>query len=154
MPAFDHRARLERFVAAMNRREYAALDELFTDDLVQDYPQSGEIVRGLRNFRAILENYPTGLPEGSIDSGTLRVSAKDEIKVVAPFFTVIRVEGAGDEGTYTLRTRYPDGSSWWTIGFYHLRDGRIDRATVFFAPEFEAPAWRAPYAERKAESSA
>jgi ketosteroid isomerase-like protein len=150
----DHRARLERFVAAMNRREYAALDELFTEDVVHVYPQSGELVRGLRNFQAVLEDYPSGLPEDSIDSDTLRVTASDEMRVLAPFFTVVRVEGAGSEGTYTLRTRYPDGSTWWTIGFYHLRDGRIERATVYFAPEFEAPSWRAAYVERGAAPGA
>lgn len=150
MSAVDHRARLERFVAAMNRHDYDVLDQLFTEDVVHDYPQSGEVVRGLRNFRATIENYPSGLPEDSIDSDTLRVTASDEIRVLAPFFTVVRVEGAGSEGTYTLRTRYPDGSTWWTIGFYHLRDGRFDRATVYFAPEFEAPSWRAPYVERGA----
>lgn len=144
----DHRALLERFVAAMNRHDYDALDELFTEDVVHDYPQSGEVVRGLRNFRATIENYPSGLLEDAIDSETLRVTAGDEIRVLAPLFTVVRVEGAGNEGTYALRTRYPDGSTWWTIGFHHLRDGRIDRATVYFAPEFEAPEWRAAYVER------
>jgi ketosteroid isomerase-like protein len=145
----DHRALLERFVAAMNRREYDAVEEIFTDDLVQEYPQSGEVIRGRRNFRSILENYPSGLPDDAIDLPSLRVAATDQPRVVAPLFTVVRVEGAGDVGNYNLRTRYPDGSTWWTIGFYELRDGRIARATVFFAPEFEAPEWRASFVERR-----
>ena len=144
----DHRALLERWVAAMNRHDYAAVEGIFTDDLVQDYPQSGEVIRGSQDFRAILENYPSGLPDDPIDLPSLRVAATDELKVVAPLFTIVRVEGAGNVGTYALRNRYPDGSTWWTIGFYELRDGRIARATTFFAPEFEAPEWRAPFVER------
>ena len=145
----DHRALLERWVGAMNRRDYDAVEDVFTDDLVQDYPQSGEVIRGRHNFRAILENYPSGLPDDAIDTPSLRVAATDEIKVVAPLFTVVRVEGAGNVGTFQLRTRYPDGTTWWTIGFYQVRDGRIARATTFFAPQFEAPEWRAPFVERQ-----
>jgi len=144
----DHRALLDRWVAAMNRRDYDAVEQTFTDDLVTEYPQSGEVIRGRHNFRAILENYPSGLSDDAIDAATLRVAASDELRVVAPLFTVVRVEGAGNAGTYTLKTRYPDGSTWWTIGSYELRDGRVARATVFFAPAFEAPAWRAPFVER------
>ena len=148
----DHRALLERWVAAMNRRDYDTVEKTFTDDLVQEYPQSGEVIRGRNNFRAILENYPSGLPDQAIDMPSLRVAATDQLKVVAPFFTVVRVEGAGNVGTFALKTRYPDGSVWWTIGLYELRDGRVARATMFFAPEFEAPAWRAPFVQRPAAS--
>jgi len=144
----DHRALLERFVRAINEHDHAAIEAVFTEDLVEEYPQSGEVVHGGRNFRAIIEHYPSGLPDNSIDAPTLKVQATDDIRVVAPLFAIVRVEGAGNEGTYTLRSAYPDGTTWWTIGFYQLRDGRIARSTVYFAPEFDAPEWRAPYVER------
>ena len=72
----DHRALLERWVAAMNRRDYATVEETFTDDLVQEYPQSGEVSRGRHNFRAILENYPSGLPDQAPQSLVKIQSAK------------------------------------------------------------------------------
>jgi len=146
--AVDHRALLERWVDALNRHDYATLDEILTEDSVQDYPQSGEVIRGRANFRAILENYPNGLPDDAIDRPSLRVTASAGLKVVAPQFKVVRVEGAGNAGTYMLRSRYPDGSTWWIVGLYELRDGKIARATLFFAEEFEPPAWRAPYVTR------
>jgi hypothetical protein len=57
------------------------------------------------------------------------------------------VEGSGDRGIAMLRVHYPDGSLWWVLNLYELRDGRIGRARVFFAPEFEAPDWRRPFQE-------
>jgi hypothetical protein len=42
---------------------------------------------------------------------------------------VVTVQGRGDAGTITLRTRYPDGKWWWVIVIYELRGDRIVRAT-------------------------
>jgi ketosteroid isomerase-like protein len=151
--AVDHLALLERFVDAMNRHAYAALGELMTEDCVQEYPQSGEVIRGRANFRAILEHYPQGLPERAIDRPSLRVAVSDELRVVAPLYKVIRVEGAGNHGTYAMRSRYPDGSTWWVVGLYQVRDGKIANATVFFAQDFDAPAWRIPYVEQGARQA-
>ncbi len=143
--AVDHRAFIERLFAAARRLDFASLDEFFTEDVVVDYPQSGEEIRGRHNWRAVLENYP-GRIEG--DSSTVQVAATDELRVVAPLFKVVRVEGAGNAGTYYGRSRYPDGTIWWVVGLYQLRDGRIGRSTIFFAQEFEAPEWRAPFVTR------
>jgi hypothetical protein len=146
----DHRALFERVSRAINDRNFAALDELFTDDYLLDYPQSGERIRGLANFRATLENYPSGVPRDGIDKSTMRVES-DERWVVTPMFTVVRVEGSGTVGTATFKNRYPDGSIWWTIQMYELEGDRIARATTFFAPAFEAPEWRTPYVELVAQ---
>ena len=68
-------------------------------------------------------------------------------------FTVVRVQGRGDAGTITLRAVYPDGSIWWLITVYEMRDAQIARSTSFFAPEFEPAPWRAPFVEVRARSS-
>ena len=142
----DHRALFERVSRAINDRNFAALSNLFTDDYLLDYPQSGERIRGLANFRATLENYPSGVPRDGIDKSTMRVES-DERWVVTPMFTVVRVEGSGTVGTATFKNRYPDGSVWWTVQMYELEGDKIARATTFFAPDFEAPEWRTPYVE-------
>ena len=64
-----------------------------------------------------------------------------------PTFTFVRAEGTGNVGVSARRARYPDGSAWWVVNFYELRDGRLARSTTFFAPTFEAPAWRKPFVE-------
>jgi len=146
----DHQALSERYAAALASGDLEIIDEIFTEDFVDEYPQSGEIIRGRANLRGIMEHRP-GLPsERGPDLSTVRSRASDEHRVLAPLFTVVRVQGRGDAGTTTLRARYPDGSWWWIVVVYELRDGRFARSTSFFAPQFEPPAWRAPFVEQPA----
>ena len=56
----DHRALFERLVPALNRRDPEHLDEFFTEDVVIEYPQSGEVIRGLQNLREMYAHYPVG----------------------------------------------------------------------------------------------
>jgi hypothetical protein len=98
------------------------------------------------NARAILETYPGGLPEDQIDPTTTRIAAADRW-VKTPMYTFVRAEGAGNVGVMSMRARYPDGSQWWIVNMYELRDGRMARSTTFFAPTFAAPEWRKPFVE-------
>jgi ketosteroid isomerase-like protein len=145
--AIDHAALIERFIAAMNRIDFAGLDDLLTEDYVDEWPQSGEVIHGRANFRAVLENYPR-MPRNRVDSTGGTVAVLDERWEVTPLFTVVRVEGTGNVGTAIFRSQYPDGW-WWIAILYELRGERIARATTLFAPTFEAPAWRAPYVETR-----
>ena len=104
----DHQALSERYAAALASGDLEIIDEIFTEDFVDEYPQSGEIIRGRANLRGIMEHRP-GLPsERGPDLSTVRSRASDEHRVLAPLFTVVRVQGRGDAGTTTLRARYPD----------------------------------------------
>ena len=144
----DHRALAERFAAAMNNRSRAEMAALLTEDFVTEWPQSGERVRGFDNFWATIENYPrAGSAQMGNDISTLRTQPADGLKLVAPSFVFVTVEGGGNSGAFTMRVRYPDGLRWWVVTLYHLRDGRMAHSTTYFAPEFPAPAWRAQYVE-------
>jgi hypothetical protein len=142
----DHRALFERLVAGINRREVEHLGEVFTDDVVIEYPQSGEVIRGLHNMRELIAHSPAGPP--GADPATARAHGVDELRIVAPLFTLVRVLGGGNTGSAAVRIRYPDGSTWWWVRMYELRDGRIARSTEYFAQDFDAPAWRAPWVEQ------
>lgn len=142
----DHRALIERLVASLNRRDSEHLDELFTEDVVIEYPQSGEVIRGRHNLRALIEHNPAGSPRA--DPPTAHALGADELRIVAPMFTVVRVQGGGPTGSSVVRVRYPDGSTWWMLHLYELRDGRIARSMDFFAQEFDAPDWRGSWVER------
>jgi ketosteroid isomerase-like protein len=146
----DHQALSERYARALAGGDLEIIDEVFAEDFVDEYPQSGEIIRGRQNLRAMMEHRPGRPSERGPDLDSIQARASDEHRVIAPLFTVVRVQGRGDAGTTTLRARYPDGSWWWIVVVYELRDGRIARSTSFFAPEFEAPEWRAPFVERRA----
>ena len=127
----------------MTRAQWNRLGEVFHEDAVLEYPQSGERFSGLANIRAQFENYPNLDPGGSKVAEVIG----DEAYALTPSYTVIRVEGSGQRGTAVIRIRYPDGSWWWGLNLYELRDGRIGRSRAYFAPDFEAPDWRAPYRE-------
>ena len=143
----DNRTIVEQFLQAIAANDIEAQDRLLSDDVVEEYPQSGEVIRGSRNARASRENYPGGLEEGSIDFTEARLAATEARWVITRMFTVMQVEGTGNVGTVTFKTRYPDRSEWWIVILYELRGERIAKATTFFAPVFEAPEWRRPYVE-------
>jgi len=142
----DPRAIIDRWLEAVNSIDFAAAASLLSDDYVSEYPQSGEVIRGRANMRAILESYPGGLKEGSVDRGSTRVVGADQW-ALTPSFALVRVTGTGDARTAIFKSRYPDGSTWWILNFFEFAAGKITKATVYFAAEFEAPGWRAKWVE-------
>ena len=55
-----NRAIVERYAAALPG-DFAALSMLRHPDFVEEWPQSGERIRGHANYQAIHEHYPGGL---------------------------------------------------------------------------------------------
>lgn len=143
MTAGPHDRVMTRLAEVISGHQWDDLADVFHDDAVLEYPQSGERFRGLASIRAQFENYP-GLEPGT--SQLLEVIG-EEAFALTPSYTVIRVEGSGRVGTAVIRIQYPDGSWWWAINLHELRDGRINRSRSYFAPDFPAPDWRAPYRE-------
>ncbi|HLE59853.1 MAG TPA: nuclear transport factor 2 family protein [Candidatus Limnocylindria bacterium] len=107
---------------AFNERRFADFSTHVTDDLVERYPQSGEILRGRDLQRAMHEAFPD-----------------------PPSFTIRRVLRDGDLGVVELDERYADGSVWKTVFILELRDGLIARLTGYFGEPFSAPTWRRPF---------
>ena len=101
-----------------------AFAELFHDDYVEEYPQSGERIRGKQNARAVNENYP-GLP--SLINRSYNIS--------------------GDLGVMELTLEY-DGDRVHACEIVEFEEGKIKRARTYFAEPFEAPQWRAQWVER------
>ena len=143
----EHRALFERVMDIMNHMDWDALGEVYHDDYVEEYPQSGEVIRGLANARAVRERYPGGFVEQDAEERKSRVVGAAPEWVRTPAFTVVRVAGTGDTATATFRSRYPDGSTWWVVTIFEVRGDKIARGTMFFAHLFDPPDWRAPYRE-------
>jgi hypothetical protein len=144
----DHKAIQLRVMKALNDGNLDEWETLVTEDYTEEYPQSGEVIRGRKNVRAVMENYPGGLPKDGLDVSTTRMAATEARWVKTPTFTFVRVEGTGNVGTAAFKTRYPDGSLWWAVVMYELRGELVAKSTAFFAPLFEAPEWRKRYAEK------
>ncbi len=120
----DNRTVVEQFWAAVKAKDWDAHDRLVAEDYVQEWPQSGERIRGRANSRAIKENYPTArTPQ------------------------LCRILGAGD--LWVMETMIDYGSEIARgVHVIELSDGKIVKETDYFAQPFEAPAWRAPWVER------
>ncbi len=142
----DHRRLAERLVAAINTADKAAMAECLTEDVVIDWPQSNERVRGLENMWGVTVNYPGGT-DSSGDDMSIEVTSPAVLKLVAPTFTVVSVEGGGNTGTVVLKANYPDGL-WRIVTLYRLRGSRMEYASQYFAPDYPAPEWRAQWVEK------
>ncbi len=128
----------------MSAQDWAALSEVLHPDYVEEYPQSGERIRGLDNLRAILEHYPGGL---SGEVGPMTLIEEEPKYVMTPTFNVIKVVGQGSTVTVWLRTRYPDGSDWYVVSVVTVRGDKLAKAVTFFAESFSPPDWRAGWVE-------
>lgn len=118
-----------RFLAGLLSRldpeeEYDARHE---EDYALEMPQSGERFRGRENVRAFQEAYPITSPP---TIRIRRVLVREGLWVV---------EGVADGA---------DGRVRDVVLIFELRDGRMWRDRWYFAEPFEAPEWRARWAER------
>ena len=59
MSEAGNRAAVDALVKAINARDLKALEEVFTEDVVLEWPQSGERIRGEHNRREIYRRFPS-----------------------------------------------------------------------------------------------
>lgn len=104
--------------------------EMADDDMVQEWPQSGERIRGLKNIEAVNQNYPAS-------TGT---SPKMELRRILKPGEAWIIEGTID---------YGDGVPVSAVSIIEIgAEGKIVRQTDYFANPFEAPAWRSKWVEQ------
>jgi hypothetical protein len=135
---------IRRYVAAHERHDGDTIALLRDPDWLSEMPQSGERIRGHANERAIMANWPGGRPEAL----RARVTGTEDQWVMTPAWTYERIAGQGDIWIGEATARYPDGSRWFAVMVFELRDGRVFRERWYFGEPFEPPAWRAPWVER------
>lgn len=115
------------FWAAIEARDWTAVGGLLADDVVVDWPATGERIRGRANVVAVNREYPEGW-----SIRVLRVLARDE--------EVVSEVEVPQVGVGTFRA-----ASFWTV-----RGGRIAAGTEYWigVGADETPAWRRDYVER------
>ena len=129
------RAIFERYLQALQGRDFATLRAVAHPGFEDFYPQSGEVTRGIDNLIAILLNYP-----GQLQSlGRDRVVGGETRFVSAPNFTVLRVEGGGEHFTGLQRATKDCQKGEYDKGQHSFQIlARIDPAKVRMASSIHA----------------
>ncbi len=125
-----NRVLIERMRAAyatgdQGRIEQAAL-EFWSDDTIDEFPQSGEQFQGR-------------------SSATALAAAYDDATGTHPSFAVREIRGRDDFWVVEGTIDYGNGAKVFAVTIVELAEGRIARQTDYFASPFEAPEWRRPY---------
>ena len=115
----ERRAAVNRYLEAVQRGDFDALQGVLTADAVTRWPQSGERITGATSCARVYTSYPGG----------------------PPAFRVERVSGDGDVWVVELVAEY-DAERWYTVSVIQFTGWRISRVTDYFGTSFPAPAWR------------
>jgi hypothetical protein len=113
------RAALRRYI------EYSGVDqdishEIYHEDAVLEFPQSGERFEGVENFREWRRIYP----------------ARTE-------FEIQRLRGSGNLWVMELIVTYDGGASLFGVSIFEFRGDKVIRETIYGGEPCDAPDWRA-----------
>ena len=105
--------------------DQAKAHEIYHDDAMVDFPQSGERFVGKANMRAFREAYPP----------------------VELDFQPREIRGGGDVWIAEGRVSYNGGDPIHFVQVLELRGDLVQRETIYFPEPFPAPDWRKPWAD-------
>jgi len=117
------RLALQRHWDASDVSDFEAEHEIYREDAVLEYPQSGERIRGRRNIQ---------------ESRRVQPNRKR--------FTVRRIVGSGDLWVTEFVLTY-DGVPSYTVSIMEFRDGKVASETQYFADPFDPAPSRAHLVE-------
>ena len=120
------RSALDRHWAASDASDFEVEHEIYQEDAVLEYPQSGERIRGRR-----------------------RIQASRFVQPSKKRFTVRRILGASDFWVTELVLTY-DGEPSYVVSIMELKDGKVARETQYFGDAFEPGPSRVRWVERMA----
>jgi hypothetical protein len=121
------RAALQRHWDASDASDFAAEHDIYHEDAVLDYPQSGERIIGRHKIQ---------------ESRTVQPNTKR--------FKVRRMIGGGDLWITEFTLTY-DGVPSYTVSIMEFRDGRVAHETQYFADGFEPSPPRSHLVERMSD---
>jgi hypothetical protein len=122
--AFNPQEALAQHWRASAAGDADAEHDIYHDDVVCEYPQSGERILGRANLQALRSHHP-GKPSG---------------------FSVRRITGSGEIWVTEYTINY-QGRSAFTVSIMEFRAGKVAHETQYFADPFAAPQWRAQWVQ-------
>jgi len=117
------RARIEEHWKASESGDIQTEHEIYAEDAILDYPQSGERFRGRSKIQAQRGGHPA-----------------------ERHFRILRIRGGGDLWVSECVITY-DGAPTYSVSIMEFTDGRVTHENQYFADPFTAPASRAALAE-------
>jgi hypothetical protein len=118
------REALNRHWAASDAGDFDVEHDIYREDALLEYPQSGERIRGRRNIQASRAAQPN-----------------------RKRFTVRRIIGAGDLWVTEFVLAY-DGRPSYSVSVMEFLGGEVAHETQYFGDPFEPGASRAQWVER------
>ena len=119
------RETVEALIATLNAGDVDGMDDVFHEDAVIEWPQSGERIVGGDNRRGIYRAFPR-----------------------LPAITPRRFVGEGDLWVVEASLDYGDEAVYQAVFIFELRDGKIAKETAYWSQPFPAPEWREAWVER------
>lgn len=119
---------VEKYIQCISDQNLEDLADLLHEDYVEEFPQSGERIKGKENWRKVYEAFPN-MPE--IKGYNLHV--------------------AGDIAVLEMLLDYPDSGIALACDILVFEDGKIARNTGYFGQPFAAPEWRSKWVEMMGE---
>jgi hypothetical protein len=126
----ENRSALIQHWDASASGDLEAEHEIYDDNVVCEYPQSGEKILGRHNLQALRGHHP-GKPRG---------------------FSIRRIVGANDLWVTECVINYED-ALFLTISIMEFHSGKVIRETQYFAQPFEAPAWRSQWVDHEVKDA-
>lgn len=99
--------------------------DIYDDNAICDYPQSGERILGRKNLQALRSRHP-GKPSG---------------------FDIKRILGNQNLWITEYTITYADRRAF-TVSIMEFRNGKVVHETQYFADPFEAPVWRKQWVQQ------
>ncbi len=109
--------------------DVARAEELYHEDAVLEFPQSGERFEGRATFTEWRSQYPVGADDLRYKIG--RVTVREDFSAVE------------------MTASYDRGETWvYGVQLADYRDDKIIRERIYVAEGWEAPDWRAKWRSR------
>jgi hypothetical protein len=97
-------------------------DEIYHDDAVLEFPQSGERFEGVAGFTEWRRRYPA-----DVRFRVRRVTARDDLVVAE------------------VSVSYDGGAEMYGVQLLEFRGDKVARERIYVMEGWEAPEWRAPW---------
>jgi ketosteroid isomerase-like protein len=116
---------INSLIAAINGKDLNALDKVFSENVIFEWPQSGERINGNKNRREIYKRFPS-----------------------LPAVKSNRIQGNGEQWILEATLDYGNDDKYQCVFIFEIRNGLISKEIAYWSKSFSAPEWRKPWVEK------